>query len=56
MALSGKARREIDALDAHFDTALPFHRFKVPAQEGVFSLIIGAGGTGIDGLLEMLPG
>ena len=52
MALSEKARRGIEALDVRQDTMLPFHCFKVPAQEGVFSLIIGAGGTGIDGLLE----
>ena len=52
MALSDKAKREIAAFDAHLDTSLQLNSSKVPAQEGVFSLIIGAGGTGIDGLLE----
>ncbi len=52
MALSEKAKREIAAFDARLDTSLQLNSSKVPAQEGVFSLIIGAGGTGIDGLLE----
>ncbi len=52
MALSDKAKREIAAFDAHLDTSLQLNSSKVPAQEGVFSLIIGAGGTGVDALLE----
>ena len=52
MALSESTQKSIAAFDAKLDTSLQLNSSKVPAQEDVFSLIIGVGGTGVDALLE----
>lgn len=46
------AKYGIDAFDVKLDTMLQLNSSKVPAQEEVYSLVISAGGTGLDALLE----
>lgn len=52
MALTENTKKSIAAFDATLDTSLQLNSSKVPAQKGVYSLIIGVGGTGVDALLE----
>lgn len=52
MALNESTKKAIGEFDANLDTSLQLNSSKVPAQKGVFSLVIGAGGTGVDALLE----
>lgn len=42
----------VEEFDANLDTFIQLNSSKVPAQEGVYSLVISAGGTGLDTLLE----
>lgn len=52
MALSSYTRETIAELNASLNSTIQLNSSKVPAQEGVFSLIISSGGTGLDALLE----
>lgn len=52
MALSQNAKNSIQSFDVNLSSVIQLNSSKVPAQEGVFSLIISAGGTGCDALLE----
>lgn len=45
-------QKSVGEFDANLDTFIQLNSSKVPAQKGVFSLVIGAGGTGLDALLE----
>lgn len=42
----------VEEFDAKLDTFIQLNSSKVPAQDGVYSLVISAGGTGLDTLLE----
>lgn len=42
----------VKEFDANLDTFIQLNSSKVPAQKKVYSLVIGAGGTGLDALLE----
>ena len=42
----------VKEFDANLDTFIQLNSSKVPAQKKVYSLVVGAGGTGLDVLLE----
>lgn len=42
----------VEEFDANLDTFIQLNSSKVPAQQGVYSLVISTGGTGLDTLLE----
>lgn len=42
----------VKEFDANLDTFIQLNSSKVPAQKKVYSLVVGAGGTGLDTLLE----
>ena len=52
MALSNAAKSDIEKFDVNLDNSIQLNSSKVPAQQGIFSLVISAGGTGRDALLE----
>ena len=52
MALSNSTKQSINEFDVQHPGAIRMNSSKVPAQEGVYSLVIAAGGTGVDALLE----
>lgn len=52
MALSNSTKQSIDEFNVQHPGAIRMNSSKVPAQEGIYSLVIAAGGTGVDALLE----
>ncbi len=52
MGLSESARKSVELFDVKLDTTIQLNSSKIPAQEGVYSLVISTGGTGRDALLE----
>ena len=52
MALSNAAKSDIEKFDVKLDNSIQLNSSKVPAQQGIFSLVVSAGGTGRDALLE----
>lgn len=52
MALSNNVQQSISEFDVQHPGTIRMNSGKVPAQEGIYSLVIATGGTGIDALLE----
>ncbi len=52
MALAPNTQKNIQSLNWQNDSSVQLNNSRVPAQRNVYSLVISAGGTGLDALLE----